>query len=99
MIRNIALCFQQKEDDTSLFDTRFTDQPPVDSPVDSKISASANQNFSGFTYVAPSVLEEIHRLNYQRMGEEAKMRGPRYVWTRDQGKEQLSYRDPAFCPL
>ncbi len=60
-----------------MFDTKFTDQPPVDSPVDSKISASANQNFSGFTYVAPSVLEEIHRINCQGMGEESRARGPR----------------------
>ena len=70
---------QLREDDTSLFDTKFTDQPPVDSPVDSKISASADQNFSGFTYVAPSVLEEIHKINCQRAGqaEESRVRGPR----------------------
>ncbi len=48
-----------RDDDTSLFDRKFTDQPAIDSPVDSKISASADMNFSGFTYVAPSVLEEM----------------------------------------
>lgn len=49
------------DDDTSLFDTRFTKQTPIDSPDESMLSASANQVFLGFTYVAPSVLEELHR--------------------------------------
>ncbi len=50
----------------------------MDSPVESKISASADLNFSGFTYVAPSVLEEIHRINCQRLeGEGFRTRGPR----------------------
>ena len=38
-------------DDTSLFDARFTKQPAVDSPDDSKLSESMNQVFQGFTYV------------------------------------------------
>lgn len=49
------------EDDVSQFDSRFTRQTPVDSPVDTLLSESANLAFVGFTYVAPSVLEEIHR--------------------------------------
>lgn len=49
------------DDDTSLFDTRFTKQTPIDSPDESMLSESANQVFLGFTYVAPSVLEELHR--------------------------------------
>lgn len=49
------------DDDTSLFDTRFTKQPAIDSPDESMLSESANQVFLGFTYVAPSVLEELHR--------------------------------------
>ena len=34
---------------------------PLDSPVDSVLSESANQVFLGFTYVAPSVLESMSR--------------------------------------
>ncbi|XP_013392365.1 ribosomal protein S6 kinase beta-1 [Lingula anatina] len=49
------------EDDVSQFDTKFTKMTPVDSPVDTAISESANQVFLGFTYVAPSVLEELQR--------------------------------------
>lgn len=73
----LHLALQVREDDTSLFDTKFTNQPPVDSPVDTKISASADLNFSGFTYVAPSVLEEIYSINVQTRTEEARVRGPR----------------------
>ena len=49
------------DDDTSLFDTRFTKQTPIDSPDESILSESANMAFLGFTYVAPSVLEDLHR--------------------------------------
>lgn len=49
------------EDDTSLFDTRFTKQPPIDSPDETLISDSFNRWFVGFTYVAPSVLEDIYK--------------------------------------
>ncbi|XP_076338043.1 ribosomal protein S6 kinase beta-1-like [Tachypleus tridentatus] len=49
------------EDDVSQFDTKFTKQTPFDSPDDTQLSESANQVFLGFTYVAPSILEEIHR--------------------------------------
>ena len=49
------------DDDTSLFDARFTRQTPIDSPDEGLLSESANQVFLGFTYVAPSVLEDIHR--------------------------------------
>jgi p70 ribosomal S6 kinase len=49
------------DDDTSLFDTRFTKQTPIDSPDESLLSASANLVFLGFTYVAPSVLEDLHK--------------------------------------
>ncbi|XP_076622288.1 ribosomal protein S6 kinase beta-1 [Colletes latitarsis] len=47
-------------DDTSQFDEQFTATVPVDSPVESTLSESANMIFQGFTYVAPSVLEEIY---------------------------------------
>lgn len=49
------------DDDVSQFDTKFTKQTPIDSPDDSLLSESANQVFFGFTYIAPSVLEEMHR--------------------------------------
>ncbi|XP_021952374.1 ribosomal protein S6 kinase beta-1 isoform X1 [Folsomia candida] len=47
------------DDDVSHFDTKFTGQPAVDSPDDTKLSESANMIFQGFTYVAPSVLEDF----------------------------------------
>ncbi|CAM9275145.1 unnamed protein product, partial [Lampetra planeri] len=51
--------FLQSAEDVSQFDSKFTSQTPVDSPDDSTLSESANQAFLGFTYVAPSVLENI----------------------------------------
>ncbi|XP_058805393.1 ribosomal protein S6 kinase beta-1-like [Phymastichus coffea] len=47
-------------DDTSQFDEQFTATVPVDSPVESMLSESANMIFQGFTYVAPSVLEDLY---------------------------------------
>ncbi|KAL5478192.1 hypothetical protein EMCRGX_G025088 [Ephydatia muelleri] len=47
------------DDDVSQFDTKFTEQVPVDSPVDGRLSESADLNFQGFTYIAPSVLAEL----------------------------------------
>ncbi|KDR09984.1 ribosomal protein S6 kinase beta-1-like isoform X2 [Zootermopsis nevadensis] len=49
------------EDDVSQFDTKFTKQTPIDSPDESTLSESANLVFQGFTYVAPSVLEEMYK--------------------------------------
>ncbi|CAN7945830.1 unnamed protein product, partial [Ixodes hexagonus] len=49
------------DEDVSQFDTKFTKQTPIDSPDDAMLSDSVNQVFLGFTYVAPSVLEELHR--------------------------------------
>ncbi len=42
---------QHGEDDTSQFDAKFTQMPPVDSPVESKLSESANLNFQVSTFV------------------------------------------------
>ena len=43
----------------SQFDTKFTGMTPVDSPVDSSmLSTSLSNHFEGFTYVAPSILNE-----------------------------------------
>jgi len=49
------------EEDTSLFDKRFTKMTPVDSPVDHShlLSESVNNLFQGFTYVAPSILAAV----------------------------------------
>ncbi len=44
------------EEDTSLFDKRFTKMTPVDSPCDHIMSSSLNAIFEGFTYVHPSAL-------------------------------------------
>jgi len=49
------------EDDVSLFDTKFTKQPAIDSPDESTLSESANLLFQGFTYIAPSVLEDAFK--------------------------------------
>ncbi|KAA0704015.1 Ribosomal protein S6 kinase beta-1 [Triplophysa tibetana] len=54
-----CLFLQRSADDVSQFDSKFTSQTPVDSPDDSTLSESANQVFLGFTYVAPSVLENM----------------------------------------
>ena len=47
------------DEDVSQFDSKFTKLTPVDSPVGSKISDSANLNFLGFTYIAPSLVAEL----------------------------------------
>ncbi|CAB1316431.1 unnamed protein product, partial [Coregonus sp. 'balchen'] len=65
--------FLQSADDVSQFDSKFTSQTPVDSPDDSTLSESANQVFLGFTYVAPSVLENIK----EKFPFEPKVRSPR----------------------
>ncbi|KAJ7375674.1 Ribosomal protein S6 kinase beta-2, partial [Desmophyllum pertusum] len=49
------------EEDVSQFDSKFTRQTPVDSPVDSMLSESADKIFQGFTYVAPSVMDSLNR--------------------------------------
>ncbi|CAF0839162.1 unnamed protein product [Adineta ricciae] len=52
------------DDDVSQFDTKFTKQTPVDSPDDNMLSESANQVFLGFTYVAPSIIEDMSRSHF-----------------------------------
>ncbi|XP_059207948.1 ribosomal protein S6 kinase beta-1 [Centropristis striata] len=65
--------YLQSADDVSQFDSKFTSQTPVDSPDDSTLSESANQVFLGFTYVAPSVLENVK----EKFSFEPKVRSPR----------------------
>lgn len=100
----------RSEDDVSQFDTKFTKQIPVDSPVFSTLSESENSIFQvsyghrqqqhsnefslfvmifvclfcsiqGFTYVAPSVLEEMSKP--QRHTARSPRR-PRFVHQNDQ---------------
>lgn len=49
----------ESEEDVSLFDTRFTKMTPVDSPCETNFSLTGDNPFVGFTYVAPSVLEQM----------------------------------------
>nr|XP_055064353.1 ribosomal protein S6 kinase beta-1 [Misgurnus anguillicaudatus] len=67
--------FLQSADDVSQFDSKFTSQTPVDSPDDSTLSESANQVFLGFTYIAPSVLENMK----EKFTYEPKSRSPRQL--------------------
>jgi len=54
------------DDDVSQFDQNFTKQTPVDSPCDTtSLSESVNMVFQGFTYVAPSVLEEMQTADFR----------------------------------
>ena len=66
---------QRGAEDVSQFDDRFTKLTPVDSPVDTRLSESANLNFKGFTYVAPSLLDEVSRMDAQALV--PRQRGPR----------------------
>ncbi|XP_050435910.1 ribosomal protein S6 kinase beta-2-like isoform X1 [Adelges cooleyi] len=48
-------------EDTTQFDSRFTNQLPVDSPVDDSFMPHDNDEFKfdGFTYIAPSLLDTL----------------------------------------
>jgi len=48
------------EDDTSFFDSKFTRMTPIDSPCEPPVSMTMNP-FEGFTYVAPSLLDQINQ--------------------------------------
>lgn len=72
----------RSEDDVSQFDTKFTKQIPVDSPVFSTLSESVNSIFQGFTYVAPSVLEEMGHPSHRQPSRSP--RRPRYLNQNDQ---------------
>ena len=58
-------CFRLFQDDVSQFDSNFTRQTPVDSPCGASLSESVNLVFQGFTYVAPSVLEELQKNEFR----------------------------------
>lgn len=56
----------QSDEDASLFDTKFTKMTPVDSPCDATFSLAENNPFAGFTYVAPSVLEQQNNIVHSK---------------------------------
>lgn len=49
------------DEDVSQFDQRFTKETPIDSPCENFLSESVDQVFQGFTYVAPSMMEQLQR--------------------------------------
>ncbi|KAI6219020.1 hypothetical protein M3Y99_01679500 [Aphelenchoides fujianensis] len=52
----------QRPDDVSLFDTRFTELPAVDSPCETNGMPAFSVNpFDGFSYVAPGVPRQVLR--------------------------------------
>uniref|UniRef100_A0A914HX88 non-specific serine/threonine protein kinase n=1 Tax=Globodera rostochiensis TaxID=31243 RepID=A0A914HX88_GLORO len=63
------------EEDASLFDTKFTKMTPVDSPTAELPPMSVNP-FEGFTYVAPSVLEQVNQPTLVRPRQQRKIHGP-----------------------
>jgi len=65
------------EDDTSQFDSTFTKQTPVDSPCGTSLSESVNLVFQGFTYVAPSVMEEMQEMQRNDFRPRSVRRHPR----------------------
>ena len=50
----------------SQLDRKFTELTPIDSPVDVNISESADLNFQGFSYVAPSLVEDSVKIIKER---------------------------------
>ncbi|KAL3077900.1 hypothetical protein niasHS_013429 [Heterodera schachtii] len=63
------------EEDASLFDSKFTKMTPVDSPTAELPPMSVNP-FEGFTYVAPSVLEQVSQPTLVRPRQQRKIHGP-----------------------
>lgn len=74
------------EDDVSQFDSKFTKQTPIDSPVDSMLSESADKIFQGFTYIAPSVMDSLNK--------EIPMSPWRYTRSPRKGTQPMS---PEWC--
>lgn len=83
------------EDDVSQFDTKFTRQTPVDSPEDSMLSESANLIFKGFTYVAPSLLEEMYK-NPSRISRARSPRRSSYCSSMSELAAEAQFLSPGF---
>lgn len=57
------------DEDVSQFDTKFTNEPPIDTPVDNFIQGSAEADmFKGFTYVAPTLIEQMAEFSHHSEG-------------------------------
>ncbi|EDV22479.1 uncharacterized protein TRIADDRAFT_28822, partial [Trichoplax adhaerens] len=54
------------DDDVGNFDSKFTREKPVDTPEDHFFSENSDNLFQGFTYVAPSLLENWEKERYSR---------------------------------
>ena len=77
---------QSSAEDVSQFDRKFTELTPIDSPVETNIiSESANLIFQGFTYVAPSLVEEIEKVEAQSFRPRARYV---HVLMRDEGRKK-----------
>ncbi len=65
---SIHLCshFKKSEDDVSQFDSKFTKQPAIDSPVDSMLSESANMVFM-VREIVLNKLKSIKAVNFIMM--------------------------------
>lgn len=84
------------EDDVSQFDTKFTRQTPVDSPEESILSESANLIFKGFTYVAPSILEEMYRPPAPRISRARSPRKSSYCSSMSELAAEAQFLSPGF---
>uniref|UniRef100_T1DCI3 Ribosomal protein S6 kinase n=1 Tax=Cupiennius salei TaxID=6928 RepID=T1DCI3_CUPSA len=84
------------EDDVSQFDPKFTSMAPYDSPDDSSLSESQNQIFLGFTYMAPSVLEEMvhHKKSPMKYG-----LSPRGPFSPRKASPHFSFESPKASPM
>jgi len=79
------------EEDTSQFDARFTKETPVDSPCDTHLSDSVDQIFKGFTYVAPSMMDQLQR-TFSGSHSSKNMRSPRRMKATPEEKMSLDFR-------
>lgn len=71
-------------EDVSLFDSKFTKMTPVDSPCEHSLSTSANRVFEGFTYVAPSILDDLHQPSVPHV---VRAKSPRKIAPAKNGRE------------
>lgn len=81
----------KSDDDVSQFDTEFTRMTPVDSPDETILSDSANQVFNGFTYVAPSILNEVIQTQSNQCSKCKQYSNSPKVRCRSPSKKQFGY--------
>ncbi|XP_054711372.1 ribosomal protein S6 kinase beta-2-like [Uloborus diversus] len=81
------------DDDVSQFDAKFTSMPPYESPDESFLSESQNQIFLGFTYMAPSVLDEmVHNKSRSRFS-------PRGPFSPRRASPHFNFDSPKASPM